>query len=197
MMTAVLVFLSVLSIDPADAFTLRLGPFSRFLFPSIGDRPIVNDIQDLDNIFLPSEPEVMVGASVMLEFIPSFQLEISGSYVGYEFDPLFGDPFPDSTWIIERSVDLAVVSVGLRKCLGEVYVQAGSDILFYNGSWVRTDGTGWGGYHDEYKGTTWGPFLGIGKDLHTGIAEFDIALRLHLPDLSDRWISAGLSVFFH
>lgn len=197
MKRAALAVLFALSLHSAYAFTIRLGPSSRLLFPSVEDQLIVNEIQDLDNIFLPSYPEVMVGASVMMEFIPSFPLEVSGSYIGYEPEMLFGDPFPDSTEIIERYAHLAVLSLGVRKSLGEVYVQAGSDILFYEGSWVRTYGTGWGGYHDGYSGTTAGPFLGFGKDLHTEVAEFDFDLRLHLPDLSDRWISAGFTVLFH
>ena len=187
-------FMSFLS---AGALSIRLGPSCRLFFPAVEEPPDISSSEDLNDIFLPSDPDVLIGAAFLFEPVPGLPLELSGSYVGYEPELRFGGSFPDSVVIAEMDCRMAVVSLGIRKYLDDIYLQAGSDILFYRGSWMEVDSASIGGYHRDYTGTAAGPFAGLGTSFAAPPATFLLDLRLHLPELSSRWVSAGCTVLFH
>jgi|GEM_PF-3849200 len=187
-------FMSFLSAGP---LSIRLGPTSRLFFPSVEEPPDISCQEDLRDIFLPSDPDVLIGAAFLFEPVPGFPLELSGSYVEYEPELRLGGSFPDSVVIAEMDCRMAVVSLGIRKYLDDIYLQAGSDILFYRGSWMEVDSASIGGYHRDYSGTAAGPFAGIGTGIPLSPVDISLDLRLHLPQFSGRWVSAGCTVLFH
>ncbi len=177
----------------------RLGAVTSVVFPSVDPPGPVGSMNDLERIFFPDDPIVTVGGRVEVNAIAGFPFELSGTYGSYDPWLEFSASFPDSVDVVFRKGDLVTVEAGFSHELGDISLLAGADFYFYHESWMDKDTLIYdGGCHREYSETLAGAYLGAGKffDL-LPVASFIIDLRLHFPDFSERWFSAGLSLMFH
>ena len=88
------------------------------------------------------------------------------------------------------------IIIDFQKKLGEIVLLAGSDICVHHETWMEIIATSWGGYHREASNTTIAPYVGAGIGVDFQTLELDFDIRLHFPDLTDRWLSAGCSIMF-
>ena len=196
-MRYLLVLLLILSaVGFAEPF-VQFGPAIRMIFPSVDKPEAVSSASGLDNVFFPGDPELLIGAGLELELLPGYPLEISGMYTSYDPVLEFTQSFPDSFNVLNRDGHLAAVTAGLSKNIAGISLLAGADILFYHENWFEQDASGQSGFHREYSETVTGPYIGVAEDFPLAMTEVELDLRLHLPDFSDRWVSAGVSILFN
>ncbi|MCD4847712.1 MAG: hypothetical protein K8R76_05940 [Candidatus Aegiribacteria sp.] len=196
MKTSIIFVLFQISFFVTAGIPVELGPVGRIVFPLSKSPIVIQTSEDFNGSFSSDGPVILAGAVVRIRLIPPLPVEVSGLFG--EYDPYFeySDEYADSTGIEFCKGSLAIVTLGFQKNLGDIVLLAGSDIYAYHERWIEIDGTGWGGYHREANNTTIAPYIGtcIGVDFHT--VEFDFDIRLHFPDLTDRWLSAGCSLLF-
>ncbi len=196
MKTSIIFVLFQISFFAVAGIPVELGPAGRIVFPLSKPPMVIQTSEDFNGSFSSDNPVVLAGAVVRILLIPSLPIEMSGLFG--EYDPHFeySDEYSDSTGIEFCRGSLAIVTLGFQKNLGDIVLLAGSDIHAYHERWIEIDGTGWGGYHREANNTIIAPYAGasFGVDFHTMEIDFDI--RLHFPDMTDRWLSAGCSLLF-
>lgn len=196
MRASIIIFLFQISFLVSAGIPVELGPAGRIVFPLSNPPVVIQDLEDFNGIFSSNDPFVLAGATVGIHLIPALPMEVSGLFG--EYDPFFEYPEEntDSTGIEFCSGSLTIVSLGLQKNLGNIVLMAGSDIHAYHETWIEIDDTGWGGYHREAGKTTIAPYAGAGIGVAFHTLEIDFDIRLHFPDLTDRWLSAGCSLLF-
>ena len=192
----IMILLSSISTEGYQT-SIQLGPQVRFVFPYTEALPSVSNADQLEDIFFAGDAEIFVGGKVTVGLIPGFPMELSGSYASYEPEVKYDSSFPDSVNILFREGHLVLASAGLSRKLGEVRLLAGADIFFYRETWSEEDESSYGGYHREYSRTIAGPYIGAAKDFRVSVMDMAFDIRLHLPDLSERWVSSGISILFH
>ncbi|MBD3278750.1 MAG: hypothetical protein GF388_10660 [Candidatus Aegiribacteria sp.] len=175
---------------------VRFGPAVRLIFPSIDLPEAVSSASELDGIFFPGDPELLIGAQFELDLLPGYPVEVSGSYTSYDPVLELTQSFPDSFTVVNRDGHLAVVTAGVSKRIAGIRLLAGADIFFYREKWFEEDDSGQSGFHREYSETVAGPYIGVAKDFPLSMTQVEMDIRLHLPDFSERWVSAGVSVLF-
>lgn len=158
----VLLLLAVTAAGPAEPL-IQFGPEIRFVFPSIDLPEVVSSSEELDNVFFPGDPELLIGAEAVLGLIPGYPLELSSSYTSYEPSMEFTQSFPDSFQVKHRKGYLAAVTAGVSRRLAGISLLAGADILFYHEKWFEEDESGHSGFHREYSKTVTGPYVGVAK----------------------------------
>lgn len=195
-MTYLSMLLLSLSSLAASQTEFQLGPEVRFVFPSIETPVSVSNTDELEGIFFPGDPELLVGGKVTVELISGYPIEMSGSYCSYEPEVNYASSFPDSVSILFREGNLVVVSAGLSRRLAGIRIMAGADVFHYRETWSEDNQASYGGFHRAYSETVAGPYIGATKGFEIAMAELEIDFRLHLPDFSERWVSSGISILF-
>ncbi|MEN8208155.1 MAG: hypothetical protein ABFR50_02780 [Candidatus Fermentibacteria bacterium] len=175
---------------------VELGPAGRIVFPFSDPPEVIQNPDDFNGIFSSDGPVFLAGAAVRIHLIPSIPVEVSGLFGRY--DPYFeySDEYPDNSEIEFCSGSLTILSLGFQKELGEMVLSAGSDLCLYHETWMEMDSTSYGGYHREAGSTAFAPFAGVGIHADLNTLELDFNIRVHFPDLNDRWLSAGCSLLF-
>ena len=173
---------------------VQFGPGIRMIFSSVDKPEAVNSASGLDSVFFPGDPELLIGAEIVLGLIPGYTIELSGSYTSYDPVLEYTQSFPDSFQVKHRKGDLATVTAGVSRNLGGISLLAGADIFFYHEEWFEEDESGQSGFHREYSETAAGPYIVVANDFPLAMTDFELDLRLHLPHISDRWVSAGVSI---
>lgn len=196
MKAAIILFLIQIPFLVAAGISVELGPAGRIVFPYSNPPVVIQTSENFNEIFYPDDPIALIGAAVKIHLIPSLPFEVSGLFGKY--DPYFeySEEYTDTTVAEFRSGELTIVTLGFQKNLGEIVLLAGSEIYIYHETWMEVDGTGWGGYHKEASNTIIGPYAGAGIGMPFSALVFDFDIRLHFPDLTDRWLSAGCSILF-
>ncbi len=196
MRISIILFLLQMSFLATAGIPVELGPASRMVFPLSNPPVIIQTSQEFNGIFSSDGPVVLVGATVRIHLIPSFPIEASGMFGSYDPNFEYSDDYPDSSEVEFCSGSLTLVSLGFQKKLGEIVLLAGSDICVHHETWMEIIATSWGGYHREASNTTIAPYVGAGIGVDFQTLELDFDIRLHFPDLTDRWLSAGCSIMF-
>ncbi|MCK4506285.1 MAG: hypothetical protein KAW14_11770 [Candidatus Aegiribacteria sp.] len=186
------ILLVLLTLIGAIALPLKVGPALRMVITGTrNDAESENYETSLSRMLFRGGAIIMVGAMADVGLTDDLSIEASGFYAGY--DPIYVTP-PDTAYIsINRSGYMSSFSLGVRKDLGEMFVNAGVEAQYSRESWT-----------DPYQGNrciidslSVGPTVGIGTlmDLSLCLLRFDMGLMF--PDFDDIWGRIGLSLLIH
>lgn len=155
---------------------------SRYYAESVGYE------NSLSRMLYAGDALLMVGVMVETGLTDDLTIEVSGYYSDY--DPIYVTPPDSNCTSIDRSGYMCVFSLGVRKCLEKMFINAGVDIHYSRESWANP----YNGDHCTIDSISVGPAVGIGTlmDLSPCLLIFDMGLAF--PEFSDVWGKIGLSL---
>lgn len=177
----------------AIALPFKFGPAVRWVITGTRNDAGSEDYErSLSRMLFRGGGIIMVGAMVDVGLTDDLSIEASGFYAGY--DPIYVTP-PDTAYTppMNRSGYMSSFSLGVRKDLGEMFVNAGIEAHYSRENWT-----------DPYQGNrqiidslSVGPVAGIETmmDLSLCLLRFDMGLVF--PDFNDVWGSIGLSLLIN
>jgi len=185
-LSTVLVLVALIGVT---ALPFKFGPSIKWVITGSRNDAESEDYESsLSRMLYGGDALLMIGAMVETGFTDDLTIEVSGYYSGY--DPIYVTP-PDTTCTsIDRSGYMTAFSLGVRKDLGKMFVNAGVEAHYSRESWANT----WNGDNCTIDSLSVGPAVGIGTlmDLSPFLLRFDMGLVF--PEFNDIWGKIGLSL---
>ena len=174
------IILILVALIGVTALPFKLGPSIRWVITGSRNDSESEDYESsLSRMLYAGDGLLMVGAMVEAGLTDDLTIEVSGYYSGY--DPTYVTPPDTTSTSIDRSGYMCTISIGVRKGLGKMFVNAGVEAHYSRESWA-----------DPYNGDNCtidslcaGPMVGIGTlmDLTPCFLRFDMGLVF--PEFSD------------
>ncbi len=174
----------------ATALPFKFGPSVKWFITGSQIYSCCEDYESsLSRMLYAGDALLMIGAMVETELTDDLTIEVSGYYSGY--DPAYVMTPPDTACTsIDRSGYMCAFSLGVRKGLGKMFVNAGVEAHYSRESWADP----YNGDNSTIDSLSVGPMVGIGTlmDLTPFLIRFDMGLVF--PEFSDIWGKIGLSL---
>ena len=186
----ILIIIVLVTVSSAFCFQLKIAPSVRYLtqFNKPFMQVSISYEWSKENILFSESDMIILGIGLDSDINDNISINISGYWRNY--NPAYVLPPDSSSYSLDRSGNISILTLGVRKAFSEMYVSTGVEAHYYKESWSNP----YSGEETSLDSISIGPSLGIGTVIELPLGSLKFEIGLVCPNFSDLWSSIGISV---
>ena len=185
-----LIIIVLVTVSSTFSFQFKIAPSARYLTQF--NKPFMQESISYEwskeNILFPESDMIILGIGLESDVNEKITVNISGYWRNY--NPAYVLPPDSSSYSLDRSGNISILTLGVRKAFSEMYVSTGVEAHYYKESWSDP----YSGEETSLDSISIGPSLGIGTVIELPVGSLRFKMGLICPNFSDFWSSIGISV---
>ena len=186
----ILIIIVLVTISSTFSFQFKIAPSVRYLTQF--NKPFMPVSISYEwskaHILFSESDMIILGIGLDSDVNDKFSINISGYWRNYT--PAYVLSPDSSNYSLDRSGNISILTLGVRKAFSEMYVSTGIEAHYYKESWSDP----YTGEETSLDSISIGPSLGIGTVIELPVGSLKFEMGLICPNFSDLWSTIGISV---